>query len=182
MDYDGYPNTPKYSLELSDYRTARGKFDKILSPNGDLGFDELGWGTSYKAANKDLKKWDNEKVAEEIVNSHRVSHLDFVDYNLSLIRGIADFCKSNGVRLVMIQPPCWHSYYDKLNQEQLNKMYELTQMIQDEYQLPYFDYLKDKRFEPIDFYDINHLSDVGAAKFTKILNEDIKALGELNPK
>jgi hypothetical protein len=40
----------------------------------------------------------------------------------------------------------------------------------------YVDYLKDHRFEANDFYDSNHLSDVGAIKFTKILDNDINSL------
>ena len=36
--------------------------------------------------------------------------------------------------------------------------------------------LKDSRFEADDFFDSNHLSEVGAIKFTKILNHDIESL------
>ena len=53
-------------------------------------------------------------------------------------------------------------------------MYEVIRKFQKECAVPYFDYLKDPRFVADDFYDSNHLSDIGAEKFTKILNEDIK--------
>ena len=53
-------------------------------------------------------------------------------------------------------------------------MYELTRQFQQANNLIYLDYLKDPRFIANDFFDSNHLSDIGAEKFTKILNEDIK--------
>jgi len=55
-------------------------------------------------------------------------------------------------------------------------MYELTHKFVQENNLPYFDYLKDPRFKADDFYDSNHLSDVGAIKFTKILDKDIRSI------
>ena len=55
-------------------------------------------------------------------------------------------------------------------------MNELTHKFQQEYNLPYFDYLKDTRFVADDFYDSDHLSDVGAIKFTKFLDKDIKSI------
>ncbi len=92
------------------------------------------------------------------------------------MKHIAEFCKSHNIQLVLITTPCWSSYYDNLDKKQLDRMYELTHKFQQEYQLPYFDYLKDSRFDADDFYDSNHLSDVGAVKFSKILNADISSL------
>ncbi len=75
--------------------------------------------------------------------------------------------------MVLVTTPCWSSYYDNLDSRQLAKMYELTYRFQQEYGIPYYDYMKDPRFEADDFYDSNHLTDKGAIKFTKILNKDI---------
>ena len=55
-------------------------------------------------------------------------------------------------------------------------MYELIHQFQKEFDVQYFDYLKDPRFVADDFYDNNHLSDIGSIKFTKIVNKDIKTL------
>ena len=45
-----------------------------------------------------------------------------------------------------------------------------------EYNISYLDYMKDTRFNADDFHDSNHLSDVGATKFSKILKADIDNL------
>lgn len=178
MDCDLYPDMSLYNLELSDIRTALGKFLKIFSRNSDLGYDEYGWGKTYQLSKKNKGTWDDGSEAEQAVIRHTAKSWDYIDQNYALMKEMADFCKSHGIQLVLITTPCWHSYYENLNKEQLSKMYELTHNFQQEYHLRYLDYLKDPRFDADDFYDSNHLSDVGAIKFTKILDKDINQLNQ----
>lgn len=175
MDCDLYSDWSLYNLELSDMRTALGKLGKYISNGNDLGYDKYGWGDTYKLAEKKMAKWNDGTEAEAAVKRHTVKNWDYIEMNYEQMKDIAEFCKSHGVQMVLITTPCWHSYYDNLNKEQLSKMYELTHRFQKEFDVPYFDYLKDPRFKADDFYDSNHLSDIGAIKFTKILNKDIKS-------
>lgn len=78
----------------------------------------------------------------------------------------------NGHSLVLVTTPTWHAYYDRLDNKQLEKMYNLIHEIQTADDLPYYDYLKDPRFTADDFYNSDHLSDKGAKKFTDILISD----------
>ena len=176
MDCDLYSDWSLYNLELSDMRTALGKLGKYISNGNDLGYDKYGWGDTYKLAEKKMAKWNDGTEAEAAVKRHTVKNWDYIEMNYEQMKDIAEFCKSHGVQMVLITTPCWHSYYDNLNKEQLSKMYELTHRFQKEFDVPYFDYLKDPRFKADDFYDSNHLSDIGAIKFTKILDKDIKSL------
>lgn len=91
-----------------------------------------------------------------------------------MTKEIADFCRDHNIRLILVTIPCWHSYNDKLDKNQINTMYQLIHQLQQEYGLIYLDYMRDERFEADDFYDSNHLSDQGATKFSKILDEGIK--------
>lgn len=175
MECDLYPDLSLYNLELSDFRTAKGKIAKLFSSNEDPGYDEYGWGNTYKLSKKKMDKWNDGTEAEAAVKRHTAKSWDYIDMKFSQMKELADFCKSRNIQLVLITTPCWHSYYDNLNKEQLNKMYELTNRFKNEFDVPYFDYLKDPRFEADDFYDSNHLSEIGAAKFTKILNEVIRS-------
>ena len=176
MDCDLYPGSFFHNLELSDLRTAKGKIAKLLFPKTDPGYDEYGWGNTNKLSEKNMGKWNDGTEAETVVKRHTYKNWGAINQNYALMKEMADFCKSHKIQLVLITTPCWHSYYDHLNGEQLAKMYELTHKIQQEYNLPYFDYLKDPRFEADDFYDSNHLSDVGAIKFSKILDKDIRSI------
>ena len=176
MDCDLYSDWSLYNLELSDMRTALGKLGKYILNGNDLGYDKYGWGDTYKLAEKKMAKWNDGTEAEAAVKRHTVKNWDYIEMNYEQMKDIAEFCKSHGVQMVLITTPCWHSYYDNLNKEQLSKMYELTHRFQKEFDVPYFDYLKDPRFKADDFYDSNHLSDIGAIKFTKILDKDIRSL------
>ena len=175
MDCDLYPDLSLYNLELSDFRTAKGKIAKLFSSNEDPGYDEYGWGNTYKLSKKKMDKWNDGTEAEAAVKRHTVKSWDYIDMKYAQMKELAEFCKSRNIQLVLITTPCWYSYYDNLNKEQLVKMYELTNRFKNEFDVPYFDYMKDPRFEADDFYDSNHLSEIGAKKFTKILNEDIKS-------
>ena len=174
MDCDLYPNLSLYNFELSDIGTARRKLQSIFDKKGeDYGCDPYGWGTEFKIEDKDINVWNSGEEADAAVERHTVKDWDAVNHNISVIKEMVDFCKQHGIQLVLITTPCWESYYTKLNPKQLNKMYELTAELQQEYNIPYYDYLTDDRFVADDFFDSNHLSDVGAEKFTKILKADI---------
>ena len=176
MDCDLYSDWSLYNLELSDIRTAMEKVGKIIHKDDDLGYDKFGWGDTFKLVKKNMAKWNDGTEAEAAVKRHTVKNWDYIETNYERMKEMAEFCNNNHhIQLVLITTPCWHSYYDNLNKEQLSKMYELTHRFQKEFDVPYLDYLKDPRFKADDFYDSNHLSDIGAIKFTKILNKDIKS-------
>lgn len=181
MDCNLYPFFSLYNLEISDYTAAKNKMKSLIYSTfikkAGWGCDEYGWSAAYPLSGKNMINWNNGTEADAAVKRHTAKSWDYIEQNYAKIKEMAEFCKKRNINMVLVTTPCWHSYYDNLPQEQLSKMYELTHKIQKEYNLPYFDYLKDKRFEADDFYDSNHLSDVGAIKFTKILNEDIHHLG-----
>ena len=173
MDCDLYSDLSLYNLELSDYRTAKGKITKLFTPDTNPGYNEYGWGNTYKLSEKKMDEWNDGSEAEAAVRRHTIKNWDNIDHNYAMMKEFADFCKSHNIQMVLVTTPCWSSYYHNLDSRQLAKMYELTYKFQQEYGIPYYDYMKDPRFEADDFYDSNHLTDKGAIKFTKILNKDI---------
>lgn len=87
---------------------------------------------------------------------------------------VARLCKERGIRLYLVVPPTHSLYYTHVGTEQLNLMYDaLHRLCQVCDNVSCHDYFKDNRFVDDDFHDINHLSDVGAKKFTLILSHDI---------
>lgn len=174
MDCNLYSDISLYNLELSDVKTAKIKKWKYEVHDNDCGCDAYGWGTAYKLSGKNMEIWNDGTEAEAAVKRHTVKGWDYIDQNYAYLKDIAEFCKYRQIQLVLITTPCWHTYYDNLNNKQLSKMYSLTHIFVNQYKLLYLDYLKDKRFIAEDFFDSNHLSDVGAIKFTKILDNDIK--------
>lgn len=180
MHCDLYPDFSKHNLELSDYRTAKGKLGtavyNLFHDNADPGYDIYGWGNTYKLSKKYMEAWNDGTEAAAAVKRHTAKSYKHEERNIGLMADVARFCQQRGIRLVITTTPCWHAYTDSLDSTQLKRMYELTRRFQQQYRLTYLDYLTDSRFEADDFFDSNHLSDVGAEKFTKILQHDLNVL------
>lgn len=172
MGCDLYPNTPSYNIEIIYKKAAYEKLSAYFKKR-HLGCDPSGWGTDFKLIEKDDDIWDSEKEGETAASRHTAKDWNNVEYNIMLVKKIAEFCKQHNIKLVLITTPCWKTYCKNLDQKQLSQMYKLITELQQEYNIPYYDYLTDKRFVADDFFDNNHLSNVGAEKFTKILKTDI---------
>lgn len=163
--------TIRYNFELADGALFRKKLiacaKRTFMTCSPSGFNAL------KLVDKPK---DQEKRFE--FNEPKVKDWRYFNDNLNELVNIADFCKNHGVRLILITTPTYCTYYESCDTKQLNKMYSTINMIKKKYHLPYFDHLTDDRFVEEDFWDSGHLTDVGAEKFTKILNEEIKAIKE----
>ena len=69
-------------------------------------------------------------------------------------------------------PPAYQSYRDNLNKEQLNKAIALTnKLCATSNNCTYFNLLDDSRFVAGDYYDADHLSEIGAKKLSIFLDK-----------
>ncbi|WP_017810406.1 hypothetical protein [Clostridium saccharoperbutylacetonicum] len=53
------------------------------------------------------------------------------------------------------------------------EFYSIINKVKEQYSFQFLDYFNNKLFEDSDFYDVSHLNEIGAEKFTRILNKDI---------
>lgn len=66
------------------------------------------------------------------------------------------------------------SYYKNLKQDQMDCNSTTIKNLKLKYKnVFYYDFLNDKRFKSDDFFNADHLSDVGAMKFTLLLQDSI---------
>ena len=171
MECPFYSDFSKYNHELSQPDVYRGKLLKVLMGEEPLNCTEFGWGNQYTLATKSTG-WEDSS-AKAAANRHTAKEWDHLEENKGYFEKIAAFCKEHNIQLILITTPTWHAYYDRLDSKQLEKMYEIIEEMKQKYGLPYYDYLKDARFEADDFWDSDHLSDKGAEKFTRILQQDL---------
>lgn len=91
---------------------------------------------------------------------------------------IAQICRSRDIKLVFVTTPTTPSYYSAVPVETrrlMHRMYAKSAEVWDK--TYYIDLLDDQRFGDDDFYDADHLNrEYGAPKFTKIINDTIRAL------
>lgn len=133
---------------------------------------ELGW-----CLKREVKK-DNDFVeagkAAELRHTAKEADTALVNYNIAILKSISKWCTEQNIKLVLITMPAYKTYSERLNQDQLNLTINTAQRIANENGNGiYLNFLNDPRFVEADFYDADHLSDIGAEKFSKILNDEI---------
>ncbi|MFI3269407.1 MAG: hypothetical protein SNG14_05555 [Rikenellaceae bacterium] len=134
-----------------------------------LSCDSLGWGMGYDLEGRS-NEWDDANAA---ILRHTNEETTYLAQNKAALHNIAKFCIDNSVELIVITTPTWHTYYDNVDEVQYREMQGVVNELRSDFDIRYFDFFKDSRFVADDFYDSDHLSDVGAEKFTKILADTL---------
>lgn len=95
--------------------------------------------------------------------------------NLRYLERILKLCKSRNITFNVVITPVHKNFYSQTTREQRNVMYQFLYDAKREYpHLNILDFFSDSRFSDNDFQDLNHLSEVGADKISKILRDTIK--------
>lgn len=160
----------KFNYEMSHFWGATEKIKAYYLKNQNtVVCSDLGYGTDYLLKNKNLKNWDN---GEERVKECNYKDWKNLSKNTRYLTHMADLCEKHGVQLVLFTTPARPSYYKNLYQEQMERTYQVIDSIaKGRTNVVYQNFLKDGRFVSDDFYDQDHLTEVGAEKLTRILNK-----------
>lgn len=148
----------------------------FLKMQNDISCSELGWGTSCSFENKSPEWKESGKTACE---RHTVKKLDddIQEINEEYIMDICSICKNKNVKVILLTTPTYHTYYELLDSVQLSKTIEFCRQTENMFDnVSYINLLKDNRFTDDDFYDADHLDDLGAKKLTLILNDTIEKI------
>ena len=94
---------------------------------------------------------------------------------MSDILSIAKVCRDSHVRLVVVTPPVYKNYQQKITRRGMLEMSKVIRQMQDVYpEMEYHSYLFDNRFVEEDFFNSSHLAECGAVKFSRIVAPLIK--------
>ena len=171
MNCDIHSDFSKYNFEFFHPSVYKGKLLSILKPSENLQCTELGMGTAYDIKNK-TNNWND---AEAAIERHTVKDYSKLEDNRGFLNKIIALCKDKDINVILITTPTWHTYYNGLNKVQLAKMHEvIDKLLRNNEHVKYYDFLTDDRFVEDDFYDCDHLSNIGANKFSEILNSLIE--------
>lgn len=179
-----YGIKPSYHLENSA-EIFNGKFaknidrlDKFYNKGvSDLDCNHWGFGTLYNhttSNNIDLSSKEAAKRHKVDIKS-KLSLSNF-KYNTEVIKNFIHFGEKNNVKIVFIATPVSKSYYNITKDDQLKNTVSAVKRLVSENnnQCIYLDYIQDNNFYDTDFYDGDHLNDLGAKKLTEKLNSIIK--------
>jgi hypothetical protein len=141
-----------------------------IEGNSAISCSDLGWGVSYNSKNgRDLVETGKEAAAR-----HTSKDYKYFNENVSTLKSIIEFGQRHNIKIVLFTPPAYQAYVTNLNKEQLEKTIHTTENILLQYDnCFYFNLLENKSFSLSDFYDADHLNEIGSKKLTELIENVI---------
>jgi hypothetical protein len=128
----------------------------------------LGWGVTYNSKNaKDLVE-----TGKEAAKRHTIKDFKYFNENVSTLKSIIEFGQRYNIKIVLFTPPAYETYVANLNKEQLKKTIQTAENMSNQFDnCFYFNFLENKSFSELDFYDADHLNEIGAEKLTLLIDK-----------
>lgn len=132
---------------------------------------DLGWGTDY-GGNREGKI---EKSAKASIFWHTAPNSKHVDANRRFLEQIAQLCSEKDIQLLVINPPLHPAYSERRDPDQVEVTDRVLQELVVRYpRMKVLDFSSAAGFGDGDFYDGDHLNEVGARKFSQLLSVQIQ--------
>jgi len=163
----------KFSINL------RRLYEYYFQNKSEITGSKLGWGTTFKSENAvDLQ--ESGKIAAQrhtFSNIFSEKTVKIFEENLKILNSFSAFCNQRKIKLIFLAPPAYYTYRENLNAEQLNKTVEtMNDFVRNHPNTYYFNWMDDPDFVAKDFFDANHLNEIGAEKLSKKLTREIDSL------
>ena len=134
-----------------------------------------GFGLNYSSKIKNnMEETGKTAALRHTVNDEKL--YEYLEYNKGVMEKIIEWCKNKRIKLIFVTLPAYYTYRDKLNIDQLSTMTNyMNQIIKNYNNAYYYNFLDDDSFMEGDFFDADHLNEIGAMKITKKINNIITA-------
>ncbi|GEQ87321.1 hypothetical protein ULMS_28290 [Patiriisocius marinistellae] len=118
---------------------------------------------------------DKENISIFIAKKHEDGLLDFKNNTVRLQRMIA-LCQNRNVKVLLIEMPVYPTYYDLLDQEKWSKIETTLHLLAKEHQnTDHLDLTQHSTFNKEDLRDADHLTNNGAKKCSRLVDDYLKA-------
>jgi hypothetical protein len=155
-------NTPKSFLKKieSYYKKKR---DPITSSS-------KGWGLNFSSEiDVDLAESGPSRAAIHTTDDTRL-----LERNQQTLLCIQHFLQARNINLYLFMPPAFQTYRTRLNPEQLELSTSIPAEMAATYSNTYYiNLLSDETFQEEDFFDADHLNEIGAKKLSTLLEDKI---------
>ena len=177
-NYIIYYNFNKSFKFKNDFELLNGKLieniQKIVKFYGyhksEIICNKLGWGTRYNSK----KNMDLFATGKAAAKRHAKKKKSFFNENVALLNEIISIAQSKRVKVIFYTSPAYKTYVSKLNKQQLQRtVTTITNIASSNTNVKYFNFLSDKSFDAKDFFDADHLNEIGAEKFSKKMDSII---------
>ena len=134
-----------------------------IKGNSSIKCSNLGWGLNYNSKNKK----DLNETGKVAAKRHLKKDDKYFKGNINMLKHIIEFAKSKGVKVFIYTPPAYRTYIENLDSKQLNQTISTLKNIDNKYDnVTYHNFLFDSSFLAMDFFDADHLNEIGAKKLT----------------
>jgi hypothetical protein len=169
--YKVYDYTEILSNKLQDNEKRINDF--YNNNKSDITCTKLGFGTSYNS-----KKNNNIiETGRAAALRHKSKNDKYFTENKKVLVRMIEFCKKRNIKIIFYTSPAYKSYSLNLDSTQLNRTINTTLTLATLYpNVIYYNLLNDKSFVITDFYDGDHLNEIGAKKLTLKFDSIIHSL------
>lgn len=187
-NYSIYYNISTYGNYWSGFEIFNGKLPSNISRtksylfNGksDITCNKFGFGTTYKSKDKkdliETGKTASKRHTKELENNQST-----FSENIQTINSIIEFANSHNLKIIFITCPAYSSYRENLNPIQLdNSVNFIKNLSAKNTNAAYYNFLTDKTFIAEDYYDADHLNEIGAKKLTSKMDSIINDIESTN--
>jgi hypothetical protein len=138
-----------------------------LDGNSGITCSNLGWGLNYSSKDsRDLKE-----TGISAAKRHYMYNDMTFNWNANIIKSIIEFANVRNVKILFYSPPAYFTYSEILDHKQLNETFKYMSSVDAKYEnVKYHNFLYDSTFIATDFFDADHLNEIGAKKFTLKIN------------
>ncbi|GHU81687.1 hypothetical protein FACS189415_0540 [Bacteroidia bacterium] len=146
-----------------------------IKHENEKGIGEKGWRGQAISQYGDLLSEPKNKLKADTFNGEL--ELGRYDNNaLEYLESAIETLESNNITPILITCPIYYRMRRLLDERILNRVEETANYLKQKYNIIYFDFTDDERFEMEDYYDSDHLNTSGAEKLTKELDSVIEEL------
>ncbi len=159
-----------YNFQIFDFDTYSAMLRNLVIGSPSNLCDSLGFGLGYDLS-KRARNWKEGGPSRAARHTRPRSgrYEEVLREQTDMIR----WARDRGIETVIITTPVWATYRNALEPCQLEEMYRGIARLSELQGVRYFDFLTDDRFREDDFYDSDHLSDIGATKLSRILADTL---------
>ena len=170
-----------FSVKLTRNITRLYKY--YIKKQSTIHCSALGWRTTYRSEfSKDLHS-----TGIEASNRHTKINIDsdknqeLFNDNLNVLNQFHKFCAERNIELILITTPTHKYYHNHLDKKQLSVMSKtINDFVKNQSNLHYLNWLNHPDFQDEDFYDADHLNEIGAEKLSLKLSEFIDSLNNID--
>ncbi|MEG3047516.1 MAG: hypothetical protein RR872_02665 [Mucinivorans sp.] len=168
MDFSKYGLFTKQHYEIANWSVAIVKLRAYYINGEDLEqVSATGMSKMYYLKNKAVKGWDNgvsrakAHLSEDLNDEIMVENIAFLD-------NIASLTDNMGAQLILVTTPVRKSYSHHINVGQLSQMHNnIERVLKEHKSVSYLDFLTDSSYTDDDFFDADHLTELGANKLSR---------------